>query len=203
MNDTTYFSSMMTYMDKLVGRIADKTDQLGIRENTIIIFTGDNGTDRDVISTWQGQRIQGQKGYTVEAGTHVPLIVNWKGVIAHGQVNDNLVDFTDFYPTLLDVAGVSQPETTRDGISFYSQLLGEESETRSWIFCHYAPNWGQFPSRRYVQNTELKLYDDGSIYQVKKDPMEEHPVELDHLDADQQHQISTFRGVLDRMQLAQ
>ncbi len=203
LNDTTYFRDMMGYMDKLIGRIVHKTDQLGIRENTIIIFTGDNGTDRDVISRWQGQRVQGQKGYTVEAGTHVPLIVNWKGTIAEGQVNENLIDFTDFYPTLLDIAGGGSGDPgSLDGISFYPQLLGEASETRPWIFCHYYPNWGNFPSRRYVQNTELKLYDDGSIFRINEDPAEQHPIPLQQLNDSQQTLIAGFETVLHRMKPA-
>ena len=199
-NDTTYFADMMTYMDKLVGRIVDKVDQLGLRENTVIIFTGDNGTDRDVISTWRGQRIQGQKGYTVEAGTHVPLIVNWPETIEPGQINENLVDFTDFFPTLLDLAGVSPKESKiLDGLSFYPQLLGDTSKVRDWVYCHYAPNWGNFPSRTYVQNKELKLYQDGLIYNVVADPLEQQPLDIQQLSPEQQTTVQTFQRVLDEM----
>jgi arylsulfatase A-like enzyme len=199
-NDTTYFGDMMTYMDKVVGRIVKKVDDLGIRDNTVIIFTGDNGTDRDVISSWKGQQIQGQKGYTVEAGTHVPLIVNWPGTVDAGQVNENLVDFTDFYPTLLDLAGV-QPQGSKllDGQSFYPQLLGDHSKTRDWVFCHYAPNWGKFPKKTYVQNTELKLYADSTIFQIKQDPSEQNPLEIHQLSPEQQSVIQGFRKVLMEM----
>ena len=64
-NDTIWFDDMVSYMDKLVGRIVFKTEELGIAENTLILFIGDNGTDRDVSSGWNGQNIMGNKGYQV------------------------------------------------------------------------------------------------------------------------------------------
>lgn len=199
-NDTTYFRDMMAYMDREVGRIVDKVDALGLRENTLIMFTGDNGTDRKVVSRWKGQRIAGQKGYTVEAGTHVPLIVNWKGTIPAGQKNSQLVDFTDFLPTLLDAAGAELPEDFHtDGISFYPQLVGEEGSVREWIFCHYDPRWGNFPSRRYVQNQEWKLYDSGDFYHFSEDPLEEHPVKDEQLPAAVAAIKKEFEAVLQRM----
>jgi arylsulfatase A-like enzyme len=184
-------------MDKTVGRLVNKLDELGIRENTVIIFTGDNGTDRKVISNWQGQRIAGMKGYTVEAGTHVPLIVNWQGTVAAGQKNKNLIDFTDFFPTLVDIAGTGLEQL--DGISFYGQLLGEETQVRDWIFCHYQPNWGKFPDRRYVQNDQWKLYDSGEFYNFRQDPAEQQSIPEDKLNAEEIALKLSFQQVLDGM----
>ncbi|MEX0359720.1 MAG: sulfatase-like hydrolase/transferase, partial [Allomuricauda sp.] len=76
-NDPKYFDEMVGYMDKLVGRIVNATESLGIRENTLILFIGDNGTDRDVTSLINSEPLKGEKGYTTDAGTHVPFIANW------------------------------------------------------------------------------------------------------------------------------
>ncbi len=199
-NDTTYFSDMMTYMDKQVGRIVDKLDEHGLREKTIVLFIGDNGTDRNVISKWKGKHIKGQKGYTVEAGTHVPFIANWKGTIEPGVLNENLIDFTDFFPTLLEIAGIKDNSgETRDGLSFYSQLLGEKSDTRDWIFCHYEPRWGNFLNKRYVQNTQWKLYEQGEFYHVASDPEETIPVPINQLTTQQKQLKKKFQDVLSRM----
>ena len=199
-NDTTYFKDMMTYMDKQVGRIVKKTDELGIRENTLILFIGDNGTDRDVISKWKGKMIKGEKGYTVEAGTHVPFIANWKGTIAPNQVNENLIDFTDFFPSILDAAHASPAQNqVLDGTSFYSQLLGKEAQARDWVFCSYAPKWGKFTPKTYVQNTEWKLYRSGEFYHFKTDPMELSSITDSELTKDQLELKAGFQKVLDAM----
>ncbi|MFT7033823.1 MAG: arylsulfatase A [Cyclobacteriaceae bacterium] len=200
MNDTTYFKNMMAYMDKQVGRIVKKVDGLGIRDNTVILFIGDNGTDRDVTSKWKGQSIKGEKGNTLEAGTHVPFIANWKGKIQPNQVNENLIDFTDFFPSLMDIAKVdtSQNQFT-DGISFYPQLLGEESKTRDWVFCSYAPNWGKFTPKTYVQNTEWKLYKTGEFYNFKNDLYEKNPIVDANLTGEQLALKASLQVVLDEM----
>jgi arylsulfatase A-like enzyme len=182
-NDATWFGSMVEYMDYLVGRIVQKTEALDIAENTLILFIGDNGTDRKVISTWNQQRIAGRKGYPVEWGTHVPFIAYWPGTIKAGQVNKNLIDFTDFMPSLLDVANTLAPlDFFTDGISFYPQLINQDSKTRDWIFCHYAPNWGIFENARYAQDTEWKLYADGRFFNFKADLAEENPLNTSTLD---------------------
>jgi arylsulfatase A-like enzyme len=175
-------------------------DDLGIRNNTIILFIGDNGTDRKVISRWMGQSVQGRKGYTVEAGTHVPFIANWQGTILAGQKNENLVDFTDFLPSLLDIAGTKDSwEEIIDGVSFYHQLTSEPGDIRDWIFCHYHPRWGKFPHKRYVQNTEWKLYEQGAFYNIRSDPKELNPLLGNQLTIEQLHIKENLQQVLNRM----
>jgi len=181
-NDTTWFRDMMTYMDKMVGRIVDKVEDLGAAENTLILFIGDNGTDRDVISRWEGKRIQGQKGYALEAGTHVPMLAYWPGKIMPSTVNPNLIDFTDFLPTIVDVAG-SRParDLVLDGRSFYPQLVGKKRGIRGHVFCHYEPHWGGFEAKTYIHGKRWKLYDDGAFFDFARDPMEENPLEHSEL----------------------
>ena len=99
---------MISLMDKYIGKILDKLDELGLRENTLFLFTGDNGTHKTIKSKMPGGIIQGNKGETPDAGTRVPLIANWPGVIPAGRVCGDLVDFSDFvrlvHPKVVDMS---------------------------------------------------------------------------------------------------
>lgn len=202
-NDPKYFPAMVQYMDQLIGRIVEKTENLGIAHNTLILFVGDNGTDRDVTSSVGNQQIRGNKGGTTNYSTHVPMIAYWPGHIQPGSLYAGLVDFTDFVPTLLDVAGAQIPNgnSQLDGFSFYPGLLGDETkmQSREWVFCHYDPNWGNFRKRRFVYDTNWKLYQNGEIYNLENDLQEEYPVAVDDLDPDEKLLIGRFQNVLDRM----
>lgn len=196
-NDPAYFGEMVSYMDKLVGRIIKKTEALGIRENTLILFIGDNGTDRDVTSMVNGQPLQGDKGNTTTAGTQVPFIANWKGTIVPESINKNLIDFTDFLPTLLDVANGELPSSFKtDGQSFHQQLLGDTENGREWIYCHYAPVWGKFEPRDYVQNKDWKLYNNGEVYNLVTDPLEKNPIGAQKMPNEAKLIIQQFEKVL-------
>ena len=96
---------MVEYMDHVIGRIVGKIDDLGIRENTLILYYSDNGTPREVESRMGDRVIHGGKGHTTDAGTHVPMIVSWKGFSQEGVVNDDLIDSTDFIPTIMEATG--------------------------------------------------------------------------------------------------
>lgn len=201
LNDAAYFADNMAYMDKIVGRIADGITALGLEENTLILFVGDNGTDRDVTSAYGDLDIRGNKGYPTKYGTHVPMIANWSSRIAPGQVNDNLIDFTDFVPTLMDFANTQLPtDDVFDGLSFHDQLLGEADSVRSWIFCHYAPQWGRFEHTRYVHNHTWKLYGDGRIFNIASDPEELNPIDRASLSMADEAWLASFDDVLDSMQ---
>ena len=177
--DEKYFADMVFYMDLVIGRIIHRLEELKLREKTIVIFTSDNGTHQRIRSKFKGQWLQGGKGEMTDAGTHVPLIVNWPGSVPGGQVSSALIDFTDFFPTLSDIAGAPIPERIKiDGVSFYPQLSGSEGNPREWVFMHY---WGRgrniFQTRRCVRNQRWKLYDDGNFFDITSDPFEQHPIE--------------------------
>ena len=161
-----------------------------------MLFIGDNGTDRDVVSEFKGQKVRGAKGSTMEYGTHVPLIAYWQGQVKPGSVNQGLVDFTDFFPTLLAAAGKSAGNEL-EGVSFYPQLVGEKGEEREWVFCHYEPRWGKFKKARYVQGKRWKLYGDGRIFDLHSDLLEENALKLDDLDQEARETIATYQKVLD------
>lgn len=201
-NNARYFDGMVTYMDNLIGRLTEKVRELGIAENTLILFIGDNGTNRMITSMLDGRVIRGNKGYTTDAGTHVPMIAWWPGRITKGSVNENLIDFTDFLPTLLEVSGQKIPnDQNLDGISFFSQLTGDsrEDRKREWIFCDYNPIWGNFEPRRYVFNTEWKVYDNGEIYYLTQDILEEKPIKKQDLMSDDARIVFKMEQVLGNM----
>jgi hypothetical protein len=85
-----------------------------------------------------------------------------------------------------------------DGLSFYQQLLGDNSNKRDWIFCHYAPNWGQFKPKRYVQNKKWKLYDNGELYNLEQDIAEENSLQPANYSKEQEEVITTFKRVLNQ-----
>ncbi len=200
-SDTTYFKDEMAFVDKNVGEILDKINELGIADNTLVLFTGDNGTGRGIFSTMKdGRIIPGMKGFTNEYGIHVPLIAYWKNKISPGQVFDNLVDFADFLPTICDAAEIILPETfVTDGISFLPQMLGREFIPRDWLFCHYDPQKGGFEKRRFVHNAEWKIYETGEIFHVSVDPLEENLISENELNNEQKQLISTFREAFTKM----
>jgi arylsulfatase A len=175
--DEKYFADMVAYMDKIVARIVRGLGELGLRENTLILFTGDNGTSRSITSTMSNRIIKGGKGRTVDAGTHVPLIVNWKGTTPAGKVCGDLVDFSDFLPTLAEAAGASLPKgVTIDGWSFLPQLRGQRGNPREWIFCHYDPEHGGRKLKRFIRDKRWKLYHTGELFDVQADPLEHNPI---------------------------
>src|SRR5690606_4749972 len=102
--DIKYLADMIAYTDKMVGNVVRQLDELGIRENTIIVFLGDNGTHRDARSRFNGRIVQGGKLNSTDNGTHVPMIANCPGFVPAGTVNDDLICFTSFFPTLAEIA---------------------------------------------------------------------------------------------------
>ena len=105
------YSDNILYMDKLVGKLVAELDTLKLRENTLIIFMGDNGTAKgqDKLSTIGGRNVSGVKGTMLECGGLVPMIANWPGKTPAGKVSANLIDSTDFLPTFADLIGTKLP----------------------------------------------------------------------------------------------
>ena len=194
MNDTTHFASMVSYMDSIVGRIQQKVIGEGLEDNTILIFLGDNGTDRDVVSRHITGQIPGKKGRTVKHGTHVPFIAHGRGVKT--GTYSGLADLTDILPTLLEYAGLMVPDEL-DGHSMKDVFAGENNSIRDWIYCYYHPNWGTFKHTEYVFDEEYKLYSDGRLFRYHEDLAEENPI--DPLDPSLKGVRQTLQKVLDQM----
>jgi len=171
------FADMVAYMDKIVGQIVEQLDESGLLDNTLVLFTSDNGTHRGITSKMKdGRRIRGGKGLMTDAGTHVPFVAYWKGVTPKGVVKDDLVDFSDFLPTVVDAAGGSLPkDRTIDGVSFLPQLKGQPGTPRQWVFCHYRMKDSK-NRKEYIRDKRYKLYGTGTFCDVKNDTQGESPL---------------------------
>jgi arylsulfatase A len=168
------FVAMVEYMDQIVGRLVAKVRDLKKLENTIIVFTGDNGTNTRITSNWKGQSITGGKGGMTDMGTHVPLVASWAGTSPEGKVSNDLIEFTDFYPTLAQAAGTSlTADDPIDGRSFLPQLTGQPGTPRDWVLTHYQPYWNKQPGQ-FVRTQNLKLYRDGRFFKVPADLLEKN-----------------------------
>lgn len=167
-----HFVDMVNYMDKLMGRIITKIEALGLAEDTLFLFTADNGTDTKITSNWNNLELKGGKGGTTDRGTRVPLIAYWKGYTPNGGVVQDLIEFTDFYPTIAEASGIELgPSDPIDGISFLPQLKGKQGNPRSWQLNHYQPYWYPLPGQ-YIRDKDYKLYRDGRFFKVSNDLFE-------------------------------
>ena len=191
------------YMDKLVGKLLNTLDDLKLRENTLIVFMGDNGTASQYAgrSTIGGKALSGKKGTMLECGSLVPTIANWPGVIEAGKVNDLLIDSSDILPTFADLAGAKLPtKNIIDGRSFLPQLLGKKGNPREWIFIELGNKW-------YVREAKWKLNREGELFDMSNAPFEEKLVTdiKSDKEASQAHdrlqkvlqELSPEKGILD------
>ena len=178
------YSEMVAAMDKQVGRIVSAVNRLGLRENTLILFTTDNGTSkRSIITAENGQLIYqnvfsrlgeilvpGGKQELTDNGTRVPTIANWKGMVEEGVILEDLVDFCDFFPTLAELGGAKLPSgLSLPGKSFVSGLRGEPDGGRDWVFAEYK-------GKSWVRTRDWKLYQSGRLFHMTSDPQEQSPL---------------------------
>jgi len=178
-----YFGDMVEYVDKTVGRILNKLEELRLREDTLVLFTGDNGTDRPVVSQVNGRSVAGGKGATTNAGTRVPLIASWPRFTSEGRVCSDLIDFSDFFPTLCEAAAVTIPSgLAMDGTSFLPQIRGKRGDPREWIYCWFSRDGETNLAKEFVRNKRYKLYRSGEFYDILKDELEENNLQDSALD---------------------
>ena len=185
------FEDMVSRLDHNVGRIHDKLAALELLDNTILVFTSDNGTNRSLVSYLDGVEIHGDKNLPTDGGTRVPLIAVVPGGEG-GRVIDDLIDFTDFLPTLADAAALTIPEDVAlDGVSFWERLQGKAGHPREWIYTYYFP-WpyaytynspAQHPEVAYARDKRYKLYSTGELFDLSEDRHEIHPLPSDHEDS--------------------
>ena len=135
-----HFRDMVAYADKAVGQIVSQLEKSGVRDNTLIIFTGDNGTDTPIVTPWNGKKVVGGKGTMSDTGTRVPLIVNWPaGIRKAGRVVDDLVEFTDVFPTICEVTTAKLPKNhPGDGASIVPVLRNQAgARKKDWVYIWY------------------------------------------------------------------
>ena len=160
------YADNIAYMDKLVGQLVAELDRLKLREKTLIVFFGDNGTGGNYSdrATVNGRRLSGAKGDMLEGGALVPMIVNWPGKTPAGKICTDMVDSTDFFPTFAEFAGAKLPaNTVIDGRSMVAQFRGEKGQPRDWAFVQLARKW-------YVRSTGWKLNQAGELYDMSGAP---------------------------------
>jgi len=195
-----HFGDMVAYMDKLIGKLVARLDALGIRDNTLLIFVGDNGTGRGTRSMMGDRLVIGGKGTTTDAGMHVPLIASWPGKVTQGMVCGDLVDSTDFVPTLLDAAGVRQQSGLKlDGRTFLPQILGAEGQPRDWVYSWYSPRQSaDMTVREFAFNQRYKLYRTGEFFDLTKDSEEKQPLMVASLDGKAAKAARMLQSALDQ-----
>lgn len=126
--------AMIERLDNSCGRIFDKVKELGLEDNTIIIFFSDNGgLESDADQT----PLRAGKGWYYEGGIREPMIIKWKSVIEPGTVSSSLISSIDFFPTLLEITGIEELPEDLDGISFAPVLKDPSAETHKDLFWHY------------------------------------------------------------------
>jgi arylsulfatase A len=190
------YTDNIEYMDKLVGRLMSELDRLGLREKTVIIFTGDNGTAHFGVklATVDGNPISGQKGTMLEGGSRVPLIVNWLGTTPAGQVKKDLIDFSDFFPTFAELGGAKLPAgVTIDGHSFAPQISGKKGTPRDWIYV-------ELNGKSYARNAGFKLTNRGELFDMSDAPFKEIPIAAKTTNAAATAARATLQKVLDEHQ---
>tara|TARA_B100001093_G_scaffold133810_2_gene126492 strand:+ start:4024 stop:5376 length:1353 start_codon:yes stop_codon:yes gene_type:complete len=198
--DEKYFADMMAYTDKIVGKIVDKLEALDLRENTLIIFTGDNGTDKPIVSNMGDTKIVGSKGKPIEWGTHVPFVASWPREIPPNSKNSDLIDFSDVLPTMCAAAGIEVPNSPElTGISFLPQLMGEKGSPREWLYCWYHPR-EKNPVTVFSRSLNYKLYNTGKFFNISKDVLEKNPLEESDLSEVAWSERKKLQDVLDRFE---
>lgn len=162
-------AGMVEKLDESVGRLMAKLEELGVAEDTVVILTGDNGGDTRESSGG----LREYKAYAYEGGVRQPLVVRWPGKTAGGSVCEEGVIGMDFYPTMLEMAGLPlRPGEHEDGVSLVGLLRGEdgklEREALYWHYPHYhrtdpygAIRVGDMKLIEFFEDGELELYDLG------------------------------------------
>ena len=170
---------MIESVDDSVGHIMETLDRLNLADNTIVIFTSDNGGSKNWTSNYPWC---GDKGNYYEGGIRIPAIIKWPGVTQAGRLSDEIIISPDYYPTILEMAGLpKKPEQHLDGLSLTEVLKHQASLEREaifWDFPHYInkPIEGDFPTST-VRQGDWKLIqslEDGSVelFNLVDDPQE-------------------------------
>ena len=169
------YAGMVDSMDENVGRLLDWLEEKGLRENTIVVFTSDNGGH---VSASDLKPLRSYKGSLYEGGIRVPCIIDWPGVTQPGAVSDAPIHGVDFFATLLAMTGLpQQPEKHQDSVSFVPLLRGEGDFERGPMIWHYpvgVPHIAHSHPGSVIREGDwkyLRFYADGreELYNLKDD----------------------------------
>lgn len=178
------YAAMVSYLDEQVGDIVAELKKLGLYENTLILFSSDNGptynggSDSAFFESASPFKSEygWAKGFTAEGGIRVPMIASWEGTIRGGRTSQHVSAFWDVLPTLCEVAGAPLPSDV-DGISFLSTLMGQPQTAHEFLYWEFPAyegqqavrmgDWKALRKRIFKGNKELELYN------LKTDPREQ------------------------------
>ena len=192
------YAAMISHLDDHVGRVMALLDELGIAENTLLLFSSDNGPTHDVggVDTKffeSSGGLRGRKGSVYEGGLRVPMIARWPMRIAAGSTSDHISAFQDVMPTLCEVSASPKPKDT-DGISFLPTLLGRENQRQHealvWEFYGYSGlqavrmgSWKGVRTKLRRGHLEWMLFDLTKDRAETTDVAREHPKIVAQIDA--------------------
>ncbi|MCX8036587.1 MAG: sulfatase-like hydrolase/transferase [Candidatus Sumerlaeia bacterium] len=185
------YADNIAYMDKLVGKLVSALDEMKLRENTLIVFIGDNGSVGQ--HTINGRPVDGAKGSMKEGGSRVPLIANWPGTTPAGVVNTDFIGCADFFPTFAELAGAQLPEGVKiDGQSFAAPLKGQKANYRDYIFILLGNQW-------YVRDRKWKLNQSGQLFDMSDAPHGEKLVPVEGQSAEAAAARKRLQAILDEI----
>ena len=164
------YAGNVRYMDHLVGRLVEAVDRDEQANNTLIVFTGDNGSA--AAGVLNGRPFEKGKGREADHGAHVPFIVRAPFLTSGHRVSRDLIDFTDLYPTFLELAKADLLDgVALDGRSFVPSLRGSEDpfEKRNWIY-------SQLGDFRMIRDWQHILDSQGNFHDLTKDPLQQNEV---------------------------
>ncbi|MFC1565000.1 arylsulfatase [candidate division KSB1 bacterium] len=185
------YAAMITRMDREIGRIMDLLKELGIDDNTLVVFTSDNGptfnggTDSEFFNS--AGPLRGLKTQVYEGGIRVPMIARWNGKIKPGTVSNHISAFWDFMPTFADLLDIDTQEET-DGISILPTLLGNsgKQEEHEYLYWEYrrqnqAVRMGDWKAVRLKPSDRIQLYNLRYDIGEKEDVADRYPEIVDNI----------------------
>lgn len=193
------FAAMVQSVDESVGRVVQALKDAGIYENTVVIFTSDNGGPVPATSCYP---LLGGKSFMFEAGTRVPFIVHWNNKIKPGVDEEHRIMQPDIFPTLLDIAGIAQkPELHKDGSSFYPLLVNNGDWSQKPLFFHF-PHYthATSPGTFLIDNNWklIRFYNNLDENQYMLFNLEEDPYELNDLASIQKEKVNDLAEIMQK-----
>ncbi len=188
------YAAMIWNLDENIGRLVEALEKKGVYENTLIVFSSDNGglATAEGSPTCNAPASEG-KGWMFEGGTRVPAFAVWKNVIRPGTRTDECIITPDFYPTFLEAAGLPPiPEQHCDGVSFLPVLRGEKGKERPlfWHYPHYGNQGGRpggsilykgYKLIEFFEDMHVELYDLARDIAEVNDVSREHPALVEEM----------------------
>ncbi len=189
------YAAMISYFDENIGKLIQKLKEKGLYENTLIMFSSDNGptyaggvdaTYFDSARPFKSERGYA-KGFVKEGGIRVPLIASWPGMIQAGSISDHIASSQDIYPTFCDLAGIDFNNNDIDGVSFKSALLQKKDQVaHDHLYWEFPEGQGQVAVRKGKWKAFIPRVKEGNdqleLYNLELDPLETTNIANDNVE---------------------